>query len=83
VEHLRSNIESLNVNLTEEDIKEIEAADPFDFGYPHSLLSGDRYTQISSDNPAFCVAACGLFAGVEEPKVRSIHTFHDHYLFTD
>jgi hypothetical protein len=56
--------------LSKEEIEKIEAAVPFDFGYPHTLLSGDRHKQISSANPAFVVRSCGFFQGVEEAKVR-------------
>jgi hypothetical protein len=69
VEHLRSNIKALSVPLSDEDVKEIESAVPFDFGYPHSLNSGDRFTPISSANPTSIVRNCGFFEGVEEPKV--------------
>lgn len=37
VEHLKGNIEALSVQLTREDIDEIEAAVPFDLGFPHSF----------------------------------------------
>jgi aryl-alcohol dehydrogenase-like predicted oxidoreductase len=39
VEYLKGNIEALSVELTKEDIKEIEDAKPFDLGFPHSFAS--------------------------------------------
>ncbi|KAJ8098688.1 NADP-dependent oxidoreductase domain-containing protein [Lipomyces tetrasporus] len=39
IEHLKSNIDALGVELSQEDIDEIEAAFPFDLGFPHSFLS--------------------------------------------
>jgi hypothetical protein len=68
VVHLKSNIQALNVGLTVDDIKEIEAADPFDFGYPHSLLAGNRYIPVSSTKPGRCVESYSLFAGVDEAE---------------
>lgn len=41
IEHLKGNIEALRVNLTEEDMKEIEGALPFDIGFPQSMVSRD------------------------------------------
>ncbi len=38
VEHLKSNIEALGLMLTQEDLEEIEAAEPFDRGFPHDLV---------------------------------------------
>ena len=38
IEHLKSNIEALGLELSEEDIKEIESAVPFDLGFPFSIL---------------------------------------------
>jgi hypothetical protein len=57
--------------LSEEEIKQIEAVVPFDFGYPHSLLSESRYKQISTADPTFVVRNSGFFDGIEETKVRS------------
>ncbi|KAI0100897.1 aldo/keto reductase [Nemania sp. FL0031] len=37
VDHLKANIEALNVSLTKEDIKEIESAAPFDLGFPNNF----------------------------------------------
>ncbi|UZJ53712.1 hypothetical protein CBS101457_003032 [Exobasidium rhododendri] len=43
VEHLSGNIEALGVTLTEEEIKEVESVYPFDFGFPHTFLSGSMF----------------------------------------
>lgn len=37
VEHLKGNIEALGVRLEQEDMDEIEAAVPFDLGFPHNF----------------------------------------------
>lgn len=41
VEHLKGNIEALTLRLSDEDIKEIETAWPFDIGFPHNFLWGE------------------------------------------
>ncbi|CZR52600.1 related to norsolorinic acid reductase [Phialocephala subalpina] len=73
LEHLQKNIEALAINLSEEEIKEIEAAVPFDFGYPHSFLSGDPYKNISSEDPTCFIRTYGYFDGVQEPKAIHSH----------
>ena len=40
IEHLKGNIEALAVELTDEEIDEIERAVPFDVGFPMSILFG-------------------------------------------
>jgi len=40
VDHLKGNIEALTLGLTDEDIKEIEGAHPFDIGFPMNFLGG-------------------------------------------
>ena len=42
-EHLESNIAALGVQLSLEDINEIEVAYPFDHGFPHTFLSGSHF----------------------------------------
>jgi hypothetical protein len=42
-EHLQSNIAALGVQLSLEDINEIENAYPFDHGFPHTFLSGSHF----------------------------------------
>ena len=37
IEHLKGNIEALSVRLTPEDMDEIDAAVPFDLGFPHNF----------------------------------------------
>lgn len=39
IDHLKGNIEALGLELSKEDIDEIEAATPFDVGFPLSFLS--------------------------------------------
>ncbi|KAI1815797.1 aldo/keto reductase [Poronia punctata] len=38
VEHLKANIAALSLRLSEDDIKEIESAVPFDLGFPSNML---------------------------------------------
>ncbi|KAI1113829.1 aldo/keto reductase [Nemania sp. NC0429] len=38
VEHLKANIEALNLSLSEDDIKEIESAAPFELGFPSGFF---------------------------------------------
>ncbi|TFK21156.1 arylalcohol dehydrogenase [Coprinopsis marcescibilis] len=38
VEHLEQNIEALDIALTDEHIKALEAVTPFDPGFPHSMI---------------------------------------------
>jgi aryl-alcohol dehydrogenase-like predicted oxidoreductase len=38
IEHLKGNIEALSLELTDEDMKEIEATVPFDIGFPMSMV---------------------------------------------
>ncbi|KAI9733108.1 MAG: hypothetical protein M1834_003655 [Cirrosporium novae-zelandiae] len=40
VEHLKSNIEALRLELSDEEIDEIEDAAPFDVGFPMNMLFG-------------------------------------------
>ncbi|KAI3317412.1 aldo/keto reductase [Xylariaceae sp. AK1471] len=42
VDHLKANIEALNLSLSEDDIKEIESAVPFDLGFPNSFAYGGQ-----------------------------------------
>ena len=38
IEHLQANVEALSLELTPEDVKEIETGYEFDLGFPHSFL---------------------------------------------
>lgn len=37
IEHLKGNIEALSLELTDEDMAEIESAVPFDLGFPMNM----------------------------------------------
>lgn len=39
VEHLKANIEALGLELSPEDIKEIESGYDFNLGFPHNFMS--------------------------------------------
>ena len=41
VEHLKQNIQSLTFSLTDEHIKTIEEATPFDVGFPSNFVGAD------------------------------------------
>lgn len=47
-EQLKGNIEALSLVLTDEDIAEIEAAVPFNLGFPHNFLVGGLPGNLST-----------------------------------
>jgi aryl-alcohol dehydrogenase-like predicted oxidoreductase len=49
VEQLKGNIDALSVTLTKEDIEEIEAAAPFDPGFPTDFLYKGRVPETPQD----------------------------------
>ena len=49
VDHIKGNIDALSLDLTKEDIKEIEAAVPFDLGFPHNFLWGEEVPDEQQD----------------------------------
>ena len=55
VEHLHANIEALDIALSDEQIKELESAVPFDFGFPASYFV--------SPIPAFLYSCSNKFQG--------------------
>ncbi|KAF3397965.1 Norsolorinic acid reductase B [Penicillium rolfsii] len=74
LEHLKGSIAALEVILTKEEVKEIDAAYPFDHGFPHSFLSG---TLIFGEEPSrgasapgdvWLTKSQGIFDWVGQPK---------------
>jgi len=62
LEHLKGNIEALSLELSDEDIEEIEGAIPFDIGFPMNFLgNGDP-------SKSYLMAAAGYQHYVKEPK---------------
>lgn len=66
IEHLKGNIEALTLELTEEDIKEIEAAVPFDTGFPHNFLY--RPGDTSGSQNVWLLSMAGTFDYVPNAK---------------
>ena len=75
VEHIRSNIEALKINLTEEEISHIDNAYRFDPGFPHTFLSGtlfgdedDTHQVPHGPGDVWLTNAIGTFDWVEQAK---------------
>ena len=50
IKHLKANIEALAVSLSDEDLATIDAAAPFDVGFPMNFLFRDyKHTNSASD----------------------------------
>lgn len=67
VEHLKGNIEALTLRLSNEDIKDIESAYPFDLGFPHNFVWAN--SGVSNPQEVFFVQMCGTMDLVPEPQV--------------
>jgi hypothetical protein len=44
IEHLKANVDALSIQLSEEDLREIEEAVPFDVGFPMNFMFTEKYT---------------------------------------
>ncbi|KID92071.1 norsolorinic acid reductase [Metarhizium guizhouense ARSEF 977] len=67
VEHLKGNIEALTIELTDEEIRLIEAAVPFDLGFPHNFLWGRQVPNPLQD--VWLLSTAGNFEHVEDARV--------------
>ncbi|KAF5567495.1 oxidoreductase [Fusarium napiforme] len=73
LEQLQGSIEGLAVELTAEEISEVESAYSFDPGFPHTFLSGTLFSgerPFGAKGPAdvWLTKAVGTFDWVEPPK---------------
>ncbi|KAG0650620.1 Norsolorinic acid reductase A [Hyphodiscus hymeniophilus] len=66
VEHLKGNIEALSLVLSDDDVKAIEDAIPFDIGFPGNFLGKDA-------SSSWMNAVGGHFQYVEGPKPIAPH----------
>lgn len=67
VSHLASNIEALGLELTTEEIEEIDGAYGFDIGFPHSFNSGGN-KMVTGPKDLWFVNTTGHFDFVEGVK---------------
>lgn len=67
VEHLQGNIEALSIELSPEDIKEIEDTVPFKLPFPHSMLWGADVPE--SEKEVGLLRLGGYFDYVPHPAV--------------
>ncbi|KAL4773872.1 sterigmatocystin biosynthesis dehydrogenase stcV [Aspergillus nidulans var. acristatus] len=72
VSHIEGSIAGIGATISEEEIAEIESVYEFDFGFPHSFLSGTLLISPSrgADQPGDCwmIKQLGNFDWVEKPK---------------
>ncbi|KAL8833766.1 MAG: hypothetical protein Q9170_004099 [Blastenia crenularia] len=76
IDHLKGNIEALKIDLTDEEVKEIDKAVPFDVGFPLNMMfemSGEKYNTNMTSKDMVLVAANTNLDTVEKatpPKAR-------------
>lgn len=73
VEHIQGNIDALAITLSPEDIEEIESVNEFDFGFPHTFLSGTLFKggkPKTADKPddVWLTKGLGTFDWVQPPR---------------
>jgi hypothetical protein len=71
IEHLKGNIEGLTIQLSAEDIKEIEDANEFDIGFPLNFLGGPG--GVKSPNDLWLMKMAGSQQHVAAPQVRCMY----------
>lgn len=67
VDHLRHNIEALSLELSQDDIHEIEEAIPFDLGFPHSMLWGGKVPDHPNKVSLLAMAGTFDYVPIESP----------------
>lgn len=70
IDHLKGNIEALSIELSSEDIKEIEGAMSFNLGFPHNILWGPE--PRATDQSITLLKMGGTYDYVEDYKVSLV-----------
>ena len=70
IEHLKGNIEGLSVDLTDDELKEIEAAAKFDIGFPQNFLGGP--SGVKSPNDVWLANLAGTQDHVSKGKTIGV-----------
>lgn len=65
VEHLKDNIQALNLQLTAEQIEYLESRNPFDVGFPNNFIGPDPKV---SGKASFLLAANASYSFVRSPR---------------
>ena len=77
VEHLKSNIEALSIELSDEEVDEIESAAPFDVGFPLNFLfeyGGDqKYNSRMTSKDVFFLRQAGTIDTVQKDRKPKPH----------
>ncbi|KAK5044664.1 hypothetical protein LTR84_010556 [Exophiala bonariae] len=73
VDHIRGSIKALEVALSEKEVEKIDAAYPFDHGFPHTFLSGTLFDGSTPRAPrgpedVFMTKTMGTFDWVEQSR---------------
>jgi aryl-alcohol dehydrogenase-like predicted oxidoreductase len=67
LDHIKGNIDALSLELSKEEIQEIDGAAPFDLGFPHSMLWGNEVPESLGDIKFLAIA--GNYEHVPETQV--------------
>ena len=81
VEHLKGNIDALAIELSTEEIDDIEAAEPFDVGFPLSFLfgyGGRQYKTRMLPNDLQLIATNTRLESVPKAQVSSCNSWCLH-----
>ena len=70
--HLKTNIEALSVQLTPQDVAEIEKGYDFDLGFPHNFIN-KAGTAPKGSQDATILASMGYFDYIEP-----VHPYKPH-----
>ena len=69
VDHLKGNIDALGIKLSQEEIDEIDGAEPFDIGFPMNFLFGKDYKTGMGPNDINLVTTTARLETVPKTQV--------------
>lgn len=72
VDHLLANIEALKIELTSEDLDQIDSAIPFDPGFPNSFLV-EKYNLNVTSSDLWSAKLAGHLDSVEHQRAIKPH----------
>jgi hypothetical protein len=78
IEHLKGNIEALSLELSDDDLKEIEGAYPFEIGFPHDFIWGTN--GIVHTQQVNLLRLAGTFDYVPEEQVSNISGIRSNFV---